>query len=80
MSSLPKGWIETTLEDACEKISDGTHHSPKEQYDERESADGVGAGHGIDRQVLGLTFSRVRGALSCEVKRTMIVSKGRTST
>jgi hypothetical protein len=33
MSILPKGWIETTLEDACEKISDGTHHSPKEQYD-----------------------------------------------
>jgi type I restriction enzyme S subunit len=33
------GWIETTLEDACIKISDGTHHSPKEQYD--EPADGL---------------------------------------
>lgn len=34
MSGLPKGWVETTLKDACAKISDGTHHSPKEQYDE----------------------------------------------
>ncbi|MCU5396543.1 restriction endonuclease subunit S [Bacillus toyonensis] len=27
--SLPKGWTWITLEDGCEKITDGTHHSPK---------------------------------------------------
>lgn len=39
MSNLPKGWKETTFLDACTKISDGTHHSPKEQY--TEPADGL---------------------------------------
>jgi len=39
MSELPNGWIETTFDDGCAKISDGTHHSPKEQYD--EPADGL---------------------------------------
>ncbi|SMC75600.1 restriction endonuclease subunit S [Moheibacter sediminis] len=30
---LPKGWEETTLNDVCEIITDGTHHTPK--YEEK---------------------------------------------
>jgi len=33
-AELQNSWKETTLDDACIKISDGTHHSPKEQYNE----------------------------------------------
>ncbi len=28
MSELPKGWVEATLSDVCDLITDGTHHSP----------------------------------------------------
>jgi type I restriction enzyme S subunit len=29
------GWVEKTLEDVCNKITDGTHHSPQTQFAER---------------------------------------------
>lgn len=32
--ALPPGWVRTTLEKVCTKIQDGTHFSPKVQYDE----------------------------------------------
>ncbi|HDE1464892.1 TPA: restriction endonuclease subunit S [Klebsiella quasipneumoniae] len=34
--SLPKNWFWKTLDDVSEKITDGTHHSPKVQYSEWE--------------------------------------------
>lgn len=32
MSKLPKNWAVLTFDNICSKISDGTHHSPKVQY------------------------------------------------
>lgn len=29
-----KGWVEKKLEDVCDKITDGTHHSPQTQFSE----------------------------------------------
>lgn len=31
-SQRGEGWVEKTLEEACNKITDGTHHSPKIQF------------------------------------------------
>ena len=30
-----KGWVERKFEDVCNKITDGTHHSPQKQFSER---------------------------------------------
>lgn len=35
-ATLPSGWTRITLDEACEKIQDGTHFSPKTQYTERQ--------------------------------------------